>query len=101
MSDRAARTELGWRLSLEARADVANHRREHVDCTQHDVKVRGGHRVTAGLCDVEEVLDAVSDFRDGGHAQRACVPLDGVEMTKNVAEKRRVQTSLAFQASFV
>ena len=44
--------------------------------------------------EVEEVLDAVRDFLNRGHAERAGVAFDGVERAEDVVEQRGVARTL-------
>ena len=54
----------------------------------------GAHRVTAGAREVEQVLDAVRDFLDRRHAERAGVALDRVERAEDVVEQLGVARAL-------
>ena len=64
--------------------------REHVDGAEHDVDVGRAHRVTAGAREIEQVLDAMCDFLDRGHPERAGVALDRVKRAEDVVEERGV-----------
>ena len=82
--------ELGPRLTRQPCPDVANHRRQDVDCPQHDIDVSRPDCATPRPGKVEEVLHSMGDLLNRGHAERAGVALDRMEGAEDVVQQRDI-----------